>query len=219
MPLLFQKNINLSTQIGIWQIEESEAWFLEKIVLSESELLELYFLKGKKRVEWLADRHALQVIMAKSKRISCIKDAHGKPFLAEKINKQTNKYISFSNSADKAMVALSDKNVGVDIQYITEKINRIEQKFMRKEEAESVSIAHRMEQLHVFWGAKEALYKAYGKRALDFKQHIFVTPFTFDLAVGTTTGIVEKEQEKYTFDIFYEQIDNFILVTTEETLP
>ena len=46
----------------------------------------------------------------------------------------------------------------------------------------------RMEHLSVYWGAKEALYKAYGRKKLEFKQHILVEPFKYNLKKGICKG-------------------------------
>ena len=86
--------------------------------------------------------------------------------------------ISISHSRELTSVMASPRLVGVDIQKLVGKIDRIASKFMTGVEMECLDEKYRLEHLHVFWGAKEALYKAYGRKQLDFRQHIFVwVPF------------------------------------------
>ena len=77
---------------------------------------------------------------------------------------------------------------------------------------ESLEAASRIEHLHVYWGAKECLYKAYGRRQLDFKGHIHIDPFAYDLSKGYFTGQVKKEAFVGHFELYYEKIDDYMLV-------
>ncbi len=194
-------------ELGIWQIVEPEAFFLEKLELSEAET-DILSIKGKgKRLEWLASRLLLHWMSEREVRGECIVDEHGKPHLKD------SKYdISLSHSGDLAAVIAAPFPVGVDIQKIVSKITRIESKFMRDEESESLVENTRIEHLHVYWGAKESLYKAYGKRELDFKKHLHVRPFSFDLKKGKTTATITKADYTAHFDIYYEKLEDYILV-------
>ncbi len=207
MPLLFEKYIATDTKIGVWKIDENEEWFIERLWLCHEELLELADLKSRKRLEWLADRYVLHYLIGEKDRFPCIKNKLGKPFL-----QGSDLQISLSNSADKASAMIGKKSLGLDIQYLTQKIERIARKFMREEEMSCLDSEMRLEHLHVFWGAKEALYKAYGKRELDFRKHIFISPFDFDLNNGKAKGSIEKDNYKATYDVFYEKKDNYIMV-------
>ena len=66
---------------------------------------------------------------------------------------------------------------------------------MRKVESDSLDEGTRLEHLHYYWGAKEALYKCYGRRRLDFKEHILIEPFEY-AENGKTTGTVIKDDFK-----------------------
>lgn len=211
MPLLFEKYITPDTKAGVWEIDETEEWFIERLWLCHEELLELEQLKSRKRLEWLADRYVLHHLIGEKDRFPCIKNELGKPFL-----QGSDLQISLSNSADKAAAMFGNVSLGLDIQYITQKIERIERKFMREEESNCLGSEFRLEHLHVFWGAKEALYKAYGKRELDFKKHILITPFDLNLKNGKTKGTVQKDDYTAQYDIFYEKKDAYIIVYAVE---
>lgn len=89
----------------------------------------------------------------------------------------TNSHISISHSHDKLAIIVNDKeNTGVDVELIRNKVNNIKHKFLCNEEiafANDNSIY-----LTVLWAAKEAIYKAYGLKGVDFAENIFIEPFS-----------------------------------------
>ena len=198
------------TSIGIWNIEEYESFFSSRLHLFEDEQLETESLNNRKRLEWFAGRYLLHDMLGVDDRIHCRKDIFGKPFLND-----DHRHISLSHSQDFAAVIVSEHSVGIDIQYLTEKIERIAPKFMTTSEFASVGKAHRLEQLHVYWGAKESLYKAYGKRSLDFRDHIFLDDFVFSIYGGQTTARVEKENFIQHFNVSYRLLERYVLVWCE----
>lgn len=215
MPLYLQKNIASQGEIGLWRIEEDEVFFLEQLNLSASEDNYIASIKGHRRLEWLASRLLLHKMSGREKRSACIKDEHGKPFLVDSLFD-----ISISHSRLLAAVIAAPQAVGIDIQKIVDKIERIAHKYMRDEEMESLQPDTRLEHLHVYWGAKEALYKAHGRRQLDFKEHIFVHPFQYDVTNGQCSGYIQKEDEFIPFQIYYELVneDYMLVYAVEEVL-
>ena len=209
MPLYYHKNIESEPgEVGLWQIEEAEVFFLEQLRLSKKEEQYIAEIKGHRRLEWLASRLLLHKMTGRSKRSICIKDEHGKPFLVDSLYD-----ISLSHSREFAAVIAAPKAVGIDIQKIVEKIESIAHKFMREEEMNSLVTETRLDHLHVYWGAKEALYKAYGRRQLDFKKHIFIDPFKYNVTKGQCSGYIKKGEEHMVFQLYYERIEkDFILV-------
>lgn len=211
MPLVFHRYLQPEGELGLWRIEESEAFFLDQMELLEPEKEQVAQLKGHRRLEWLAGRWLLHLMSGRTQRGACLKDEFGKPYLSESLFD-----ISLSHSRELASVMAAPRAVGVDVQKIVGKIELIAHKYMRDEENESLEPSTRLEHLHVYWGAKEALYKAYGRRQLDFKQHIFIEPFAYDVSLGQCKGYVKKEDFYQTFDLTYERIDDYILVSAME---
>ncbi len=207
MPLIFHRNLKSEGELGLWRIQEEEAFFLEKLDLFPREELLLVNLKGRRRLEWLASRWLLHLMSGRKVRGACLKDEFGKPYLDNSFFE-----ISISHSREFVVVMAGPQPVGIDIQKLVGKIESISHKFLRPEELESLSQQDRLEHLHVYWGAKEALYKAYGRRQLDFREHIHIEPFEFNLRVGSCTGWVRKEDFNETFELRYEQIGEYILV-------
>ncbi len=207
MPIIRSEYIQPGVELEIWEIEESEAFFLDKMHLSILEARHLEKITGYRRIEWLAGRYLLKENVKEVSSGRCEVDSAGKPFLVD-----SDLQFSLSHSNGRVALLLSDQQVGVDIQHMQKKITRIAHKFISEEEWKSVTPDFEIEAMHVLWGAKESLYKAYGKRQLEFIDHILIEPFT-PTKVGTTTGRVEKEGYIENYEIAYEIGDAFALVT------
>ena len=203
----FQQVLPSHIELGLWKIEEPEEWFLEQMNLSEKEDQFIGQMKGHRRLEWLAGRWAMHVLSGREKRGACLKDEYGKPYLEDSTYD-----ISISHSREYIAVMAGPRKVGVDIQKMVAKINRLAPKFLRDEEMAGLGQTTAYEEMHIYWGAKECLYKAYGRRKLDFRQHIGVVPFAFFENGGTLQGWVKKEKFYQEYDLRYRMIDDFVLV-------
>jgi len=117
--------------------------------------------------------------------------------------------ISISHSQDKVAVIASPFNVGIDIQKLVEKMRRLSVKFLGTTEAEW---DNSLEDLHVIWGAKEAMYKAWGKRGIDFARDMQVHKFQWIGDRLETTGYLNHKSITMHFNIRALQKDGFILV-------
>lgn len=206
MPMEFQQVLPSKIELGLWSVEEPEEWFLEQMNLSDKEDAFIAKIKGHRRLEWLAGRWAMHVLSGREKRGACLKDEFGKPFL------ENSEYdISISHSRDYVAVMAGPKSVGVDIQKMVAKITRLAPKFLRAVEMGNLS-DKAFEEMHVYWGAKECLYKAYGRRQLDFREHIVVEPFEFSAAGGELIGRVKKDDFDQRYNLKYRLVKDFILV-------
>ena len=198
-------------RLGLWHITEDEDYFLRKLPLSDSEKAEIAAVTGRKKLEKLAGKLLIKQLTGWA--YSVVKDDFGKPFF-----KDSDLYLSLSHSGDYVVGIISEHVVGIDIQYITPKIERVAPRVMNENKLKNLDPNNHLEHLHVYWGAKEALYKAYGQRSLDFKKHIIIEPFNYTLgsrsSVGTkiTEGVVLANNRTHRFDIFYKKIKNYILV-------
>ena len=205
MPLTDYIIANGHNRVGLWRISEDEDYFLRKLPLSESDKTELAAMKGARRLEWLAARYLVQVMTGWAYRL--IKDAFGKPHLS------TSDYeISISHSAEFTAAIISKRPIGIDIQYITPKLEQIAWRVLNETKLETLNPERQLEHLHVYWGAKESLYKAYGKGDLDFRKNILLKPFLYSNTEGVFEGVIQKEDYKAEFDIYYKKIENYILV-------
>lgn len=207
MALYQHKQIHSQGEIGIWQITENEAFFIEQMSLYPEEAKQLAAIKGRKRLEWLASRYLVHIMSGRKKRAPFLKDEFGKPHLLG-----SKHHVSISHSKDMTAAIASPYSVGIDIQYLIGKIGRIAHKFTRSEERAIMQPETQLEHLHVYWGAKEALYKAYGRKKLDFCQHILIDPFEFNPSHGICRGHIQKGQFQASFQLKYELVNQYMLV-------
>lgn len=167
MALFYQHNINEHTRLGIWRIEETESFFLEKVPLKK-DVSHPY-----KRLQHLAGRYLLPTLYKDFPLEEILVADTRKPFLE---NEQY--HFSISHCGNFAAAIVSDRyRVGVDIEFVTPRLRRIAEKFLHPEEAlflkdwEALSHIH-LELTTLLWSAKEAIYKWHGEGMMDFKEHM-----------------------------------------------
>jgi 4'-phosphopantetheinyl transferase len=211
MPLIFHTDIQPQGQYGIWQTKESDEFFISELDLYPDEIIELQILKSRKKTEWLSSRYLLHQLSGRTRRGACLKDRYGKPYL-----EGSDHFISMSHTLDLAAVIASQNPVGIDIQYLVEKIQRISTKFVRDDEFLFIPEVDRILYFHAIWGAKESMYKAYGKKELDFKNHMTVSPFVFYPDGFYFDGEIKKNDFIRKYRLFCSQTANIILVYASE---
>lgn len=201
MPVIYKKDIDDQTSLALWKIEEQEQELLSGLQLKQHELDFLASLNnGKRMLHWLSTRLLLRTMLNTADYIDCRMDEHGKPYL---VNSPYS--ISLSHSYDYAAVMIGkDRAVGVDIELIKTKIHRIQQKFLSPPELAQTQIKDNTNGLYVCWCVKEAVYKWYGKKGLEFRKHIHIQPFELK-EEGTLTVIVILPEGKRTLTVNYLQ--------------
>jgi len=175
VPIFFQHQVNESTRLGIWKIEETEEFFLSNVPLRQEVTHPL------KRLQHLAGRFLLQFLCPGFPyELVRIADTR-KPYLP---NEQY--HFSISHCGDYAAAIVSkDQRVGVDIEIISEKAEKIKNKFLTQNEQLILSLGTRLgaealpkwgqgssELTTLFWCAKESVYKWFGNGGVDFRKHI-----------------------------------------------
>jgi len=207
MPLLLDYTIEKETRIGLWQIDESNDWFIEQLKLTSYEKDNLISMKEHRQKEWLSSRWLCHILSDKEERIKLRKDACGKPHF-----ENFQKHLSLSHSKDKVAAIISNTKVGIDIEKIDQKIFRIEGKFISPTESLAIDQNKNLEACHIFWGSKEAMYKAYGKRELDFKKDMHLFPFRIFQNNIELKGTVRKKDVFQEYHIYAQKINEFYLI-------
>ena len=179
MPLFFQLQIDEHTQLAVWKIEEEEAFFLKKVPLQRA------ITHPHKRLQHLAGRYLLQYLFPEFP-IDLIKIADTrKPFLEDEAF-----HFSISHCAHFAAAIVSkEKRVGVDIEVVSTKIEKVQHKFSSIEEMKCINVSwlHQKEtfttentstihatQLTFLWSCKEAIFKWFGAGGVAFKENILL---------------------------------------------
>jgi len=206
MPLIFQKEIDSSTTVAVWKIEEDNNFFISRLDLDLQEKAALDLMRDHRKREWLSSRYLLHILCPSEQRFLISKDLDGKPTLSN-----NGIHISISHSQKKVAVIRSSNPVGVDIQREEIKIGRIQHKFIADHEHQTIDQEHVLESYHLFWGAKECMYKAYGKRALEFRDHMHLYPFKYYQEQLELEGWVRKENCSQDYKIFCEKLEDYYL--------
>jgi len=175
VPIFFQHQINDSTRLGIWKIEETEEFFLGTVPLQRE------VTHPHKILQHLAGRFLLQFLFPGFPyELIEIADTR-KPYLP---NEQY--HFSISHCGDYAAAIVSkNKRVGVDIELVSLRIHKVAQKFLSKSEQSFINKNDKLflkqwgidekvetEFLTLIWNAKEAIFKWYGDGGVDFSEQI-----------------------------------------------
>ncbi len=193
-----------NNKLVIWKSEQDESFILPPLSVAESE--ELNQLPPSRRLQGLVFRKMLQQLLP-NKNTECLKDNFGKPFLTDLPLE-----ISFSHSGSYLAAIASESSVGIDIQQFSSKMERVAHKFVAESEWKFIENEHFTNYLHLLWSAKESLYKADGKKGLEFKTQLIVEPFEWQQEGGTCFGKVIREESTRFYKINYRILDNMILV-------
>lgn len=163
MPLFYQHTINDATKIGVWHVAEAEDFFLKKVPLSGS------ITHWHKRLQHLAGRYLLQELFTNFPyHLIAIADTR-RPFLPDE-----SYHFSISHCGDYAAVIIStDSRVGVDLEIVSSKVDRVKHKFLNAQELTLFAAAD-IRTLTLCWCIKEAVFKWYGNGEVDFRRHIHI---------------------------------------------
>ncbi|HEX3387370.1 MAG TPA: 4'-phosphopantetheinyl transferase superfamily protein, partial [Mucilaginibacter sp.] len=141
-----------------------------------------------------------------SEFIDCKIDTHGKPYLVK-----LPYHISLSHSFDYAAVMMSRSGpVGIDIEQIREKVERIAYKFLKPDELAFISEADPVKHLYAAWCAKEAVYKCFGQKEVSFADNISLKPFNFVLP-GTVNAHLDKGDVHKEYQVHYLQYEDYMI--------
>jgi phosphopantetheinyl transferase len=206
MPLYKTINHNSSTKILVWKITESYEQLFSEIQLNEKSLLRLNGMKSQLHQRaFLSVRKLLQ--QAGYSDFDLYYDEFGKPYFID------GKHVSITHSHHFSAIIISDETVGIDIEMQREKIIRIADKFVNETELnrlKSFGNQDYIKKLTVKWGAKEAIFKIRNEKGISFKDHIQVN--SFEIRDQKTTAILEIENIKQQFSIYFEEFERFTLV-------
>ena len=157
---------------GIWKIEENWEELLRRLERVDTYLPFLNRYKSETRKsEWLAVRVLLKELTGNEMIISYREN--GAPYLPD-----APLHISISHTKGFAAVLLStDKPVGIDIEYRSERIHRIKSRFLNDDEFELLGAHPATNALLVCWSAKETVFKMLEQKAVDMQNDIQLIAF------------------------------------------
>ncbi len=135
------------------------------------------------------------------------KDEYGKPYFESADHK-----ISITHSGQFAGFMFKEKeDCGIDMEEITGRVKRIVPKFFREDEKQFLE--HDLRGMYIVWCAKEALYKYYGLKSLDFRDHLKVDYANIEDS-GKIVGHINKGEYSKQLTLEYNFFDQYLLVNT-----
>lgn len=196
---LFKKINCPDFEIALWRIEE-ELFFFEQKFHAQPDIK-----NENKRLQWYASRYLVNEMLGGNSTIE--KDANGKPVL-----KNSDAHVSISHTQQFAAVMFSKhKAVGIDLENINPKVERIAHKFLREDEINAIDEEEKIGKLILYWSAKEALYKLHGKGEIEFATQLLIEPFDLKPSGELKAEIAGIEQPLKNLKLSYEFFERHVL--------
>lgn len=206
MGLILKERIKDDIKFGLWEITEDYNSLRSKLNLDEKDIATVEGFKNEQRkLEWLSVRNLLKCMLGKDSKI--VYGPERKPYL------HNNAYnISISHSKDFTAILMSKKRrVGLDLEFMSSKILRIADKFLRPDELEHIEKDQELYHLYLHWCAKEALYKICDKVDINFVTNLRIEPFKPKIK-GLMSGTVNNSYMNEKFMLTYFTLKNYSIV-------
>ena len=181
MPLLEIRQLTPHTRLGLWRMDEP--------------------MEGSPRQrERQAVQQLLTAMMNGDTSYTIGHEPSGKPILKSSHLSPLTSHLSISHTRGYAVLILSDDSeVGIDIEYRSDRVERIASRFIRPDEK-----AETTDEKLLLWSAKEAVYKLFSEDKLMF----------FDMrALSIDESVVRMENMKRNIvvDVHYAFTADYVL--------
>jgi len=187
---IIKKYTENNCQIAIWDLNESLAELLKLGARFDSS----NFKTEKRKKEFLASRLLVQEI---SQNTIITYNEFGAPEL------DNGKYISISHSKEMVAIIISEQQVGMDVEQISEKVLHLSSKFVSEKNLKNLT----KEKATLIWSLKEAVYKWHQKGGVDFIKDIIIPEFSIK-----EKGIITIQFKNKELNLNYQKINNHYLV-------
>ena len=208
MALVEKMPLQDGTMLGLWRVDETVAQ-LQVLGNVHKQVCEAY-TSNKRRLEVLCayallfaltDDVSLRIEHLPSGKPLCVSHATGRCY-----------YISVSHTTGWVALLLSEnKAVAVDIEYVSNRVYRVAQRFLREDER----YVQRLD-LQLCWCVKEAAYKFFSEQNLTF-QEMRVEPFASAASVHANGQLVLSNlRSNGKLNLRFFSNENFVLVYAVE---
>lgn len=192
---------------GFWKVVEDEKTLATEI---PAETVSETITSSLKRLEFLAGRALLQALLTRWNLPypGLTKDPFGKPFL-----QNSPIQISLSHSYPYVAAILHrHQNVGIDLEQPKDKLLKIAPRVLAPDELADAGtdiVKH-----CVYWCAKEALIKIYGRKGLTLSKDFLVAPFQLR-QTGHLLGRILANNTETAIPLDYHIYDNFVVAVSK----
>jgi phosphopantetheinyl transferase len=189
----FQR-IYLSDELSSVAIEQKQAidFYLNETLFPDEQEHFTSRINELRKVEFLGVRR----LRTKLNLQSAIKYLEsGKPFLCD----QLDTFISISHSKNYCALGTSLKEIGIDIEEINPRIDRIASRFLHDNERRFIGEQTLLD-LTKLWTMKEAMFKLNKRSGIEFKSELVIEEKSGDIYYGKM--LTELSWEQVTIDCF-----------------
>jgi len=207
MPLIRMEKWQPGSAWGLWRINEGE----EALANLVSEVPGPEIKSPPKRAEYLAGRALLHQMVEGMGFDSqgMTKDEFGKPWLVS-----GPAYMSLAHSFPYVAARLDARcPVGIDVEQPKTKLLRVAPRVLSA--AEQTNAGQALEKHCVYWSAKEALYKWYGRKGLHFARQLWIDPFSLQRA-GRLQGHIKTNEGEWHLGLRYCVLPDAVVVYTRQ---
>ena len=176
--------------IAIWDTQET----LDELLKLSRPFYLTKFKTEKRKKEFLASRLLVQEI---SQNTIITYNEFGAPEL------DNGKYISISHSKEMVAIIISEQQVGMDVEQISEKVLHLSSKFVSEKNLKNLS----KEKATLIWCCKEAVFKWHQTGGVDFIKDIIIPEFSVK-----EKGIITIQFKNKELNLNYQKINNHYLV-------
>ena len=206
MGLYLKKKLDNEAEIAVWQITETEEELKELSATPSDEMEEISFIRSESlRKQRLAVRALLNTLF--DEKVYLSHHDNGKPYLENNpVNisiTHTEKYV--------AVILHEEENVGIDIESLDRDFSAVEKKALSEDEIADLEDEKRIEQLAIYWCAKEAVFKLLSRYNVDFAEQIEIERFR-PRGEGELEATFTSKNEEEEFDLEYITFDRHVLV-------
>ena len=186
MPLHSLQRLSPTAVLGLWHLTETpEALWAALPNAAAYQPLLPATADAKRQTQWLAGRRLAHALLGElptplPPETLVQNDATGRPWLA---GAPADVVVSLSHSGEWAAAVLAQGGrVGVDIELIRDKAQRLAGKFLAEDEWNHARAATATIETDthftLLWSAKEALYKLAARRGIIFRQQLLLHEFS-----------------------------------------
>lgn len=225
MPILKKWNSGDSI-LGIWKIEETIEELRSLLTdASCDDSVWLNYKSSSRQAEYLTARVLLKELCGMEHNIQ--HNLSGKPFLSD-----GSYNISISHTRGYVALALNpNKEIGIDIEYFSDRVLKIESRFVRKDEFPNSRVDVNLEmcadmcadmcaysitniricRLLLIWSGKETLFKVLNSSEVDFLEHLRIFPFEIVSGTGVMNAKEYKTPAQKDYTVNYILNSDFVL--------
>lgn len=206
MALFRLEHIGEDMVLGLWRIEETLEALTETVDKSTFDLSPLEDIHNvSRKKQWLAVRCLLAKMRSRD-YCDIAYDKEGRPSLPGHPM-----YISITHSSDMVGVLLNRLgHAGIDLQHFSPKIEKIKTRFLSESELEHASGEDELDKLHVYWCAKEALFKWMRASNVHFNEDLKVAEFDMSEGANLSAVVLHGGMQKVA-QVRFEKIDEYTL--------